>query len=221
MPSHRFAFWAPRDVPLDHGLCQNGTTWAATDAAAAGLCLDTKPWRGRGEKSPRLDLVSFWEKSWNMIGWDGILYILYDRENLTQPLPGIIYRPTYTYYHSHYHCHDQYHMMLSHYHYQYYYQYIKIMSYHIIFTLCRIISHHIYIIYTHVIMFFLAISPYLCTTCPTGLPQAGACPSRPLGPCHGVTEVPQVPRRWELVSANRRMFNGLVCCKNVQKPFHV
>jgi hypothetical protein len=25
------------------------------------------------------DLVSFWEKSWNMIGWDGILYI-YDRE---------------------------------------------------------------------------------------------------------------------------------------------
>ena len=137
------------------------------------------------------DLVSFWEKSWNMIGWDGILYIYMIEKYLTQPLSGIIYRPTYTYYHSHYHyhCHDQYHMML-----------ISLslsvslsiyqnhdISHH--FTLCRIISHHtkilyytfthinVYIyIYTHVIMFFWQFPPIYAQLVPPGCRRAGACP---------------------------------------------
>ena len=93
------------------------------------------------------DLVSFWEKSWNMIGWDGILYICMIEKYLTQPLSGIIYRPTYTYYHSHYHyhCHDQYHMMLISLSLS---VLLSIYQNHVIshhFTLCRIISHHIYI----------------------------------------------------------------------------
>jgi hypothetical protein len=187
-------------------------------------------------------------------------YIYMIEKYLTQPLSGIIYRPTYTYYHSHYHyhCHDQYHMML-----------ISLslsvslsiyqnhdISHH--FTLCRIISHHTKIlyytfthinvyIYTHVIMFFLAISPYLCTTCPTGLPQgwrlsmwscffwqfppiyaqlvppgcrrAGACPSRPWGRAMASLRCPKFRERWELVSANRRMFNGLVCAKMCRNLF--
>jgi len=69
------------DVPLDHGLCQNGTTWAATDAAAAGLVLGTpSPGRGRGEKSPRLGSgVFLGEKlEYDWMGWNTIH--MYDRE---------------------------------------------------------------------------------------------------------------------------------------------
>ena len=111
-----------------------------------GLCLGHQALGVAEAKNHHAwDLVSFWEKSWNMIGWDGILYICMIEKYLTQPLPGIIYRPTYTYYHSHYHCRDQYHMMLISLSLS---VLLSIYQNHVIshhFTLCRIISHHIYI----------------------------------------------------------------------------
>ena len=113
-----------------------------------GLCLGHQALGVAEAKNHHAwDLVSFWEKSWNMIGWDGILYICMIEKYLTQPLSGIIYRPTYTYYHSHYHyhCHDQYHMMLISLSLP---VLLSIYQNHVIshhFTLCRIISHHIYI----------------------------------------------------------------------------
>ena len=185
MPSHRFAFWAPRrcppwpwPLPKWHyvGCHRCRRCWACA--------WDTKPWAWPRRKFTTLGIWCLFGRKVG-IWLDGMEYYIYMIEKyLTQPLSGIIYRPTYTYYHSHYHyhCHDQYHMML-----------ISLslsvslsiyqnhdISHH--FTLCRIISHHTKIlyytfthinvyIYTHVIMFFLAISPYLCTTCPTGLPQ--------------------------------------------------
>ena len=189
-----------------------------------GLCLGHQALGVAEAKNHHAwDLVSFWEKSWNMIGWDGILYICMIEKYLTQPLSGIIYRPTYTYYHSHYHyhCHDQYHMMLISLSLS---VLLSIYQNHVIshhFTLCRIISHHIYI-YIHMwSCFFLAISPYLCTTCPTGLPQGWRLSKSALGPCHGVTEVPQVPRKMGTCVSQQKDVQWIGLCKTVQKPFHV